>query len=589
MKVAWRKKLDWLELLSIVIFTAIALVYMSNVLQTNLGILDESLMLSLAHNSDTSVSYAGIWSFYTHIIYAVTAGDVYTFRVLGAILLFVSSLLFGYLLVRDIAPAERFSRPIRITAILAIGVTGLDFYTRLLFVPGYDWLALVGVTGALCGYLLTRAKSPTQIRFGAILIGIFGFLASAGRPIAGIGFISIFLIDLFFVRRCKDAKSITKLLTASALLAAIFHFVFIANLKDTINSLLLTLRISEADPSHSPLTLIKVTFWQVGHVARESIVLSKGLILVIVILPFVIRKYREKFSSLQIRFVAAFLFVSVIALSVFYPNTYLAAVWVSLVITYASMYVVFQAESQVNDSGENDSSQVSRLRNIYSYILVFIGSIFCITFTSNIGVVVLASHLMLLFIALMYVFAFNADEPFIRNFSQKCTTVVTIVFLFSGYQAASHFQGHDISKESVATYIGPNNSLIFLNKEQSGEINQIRAFKSKNLIAPNTKVLSLTPYAIYIGYELDFRYAETPYIVQGQKYAEEYVQRNKEALNDAWMFTTSDVSRYEPVDPKPVVTILNKTFPQDYKLMASFTGRYCVPKVCTINLWKPLR
>ena len=581
-------KYSLVQFVATIVSTFFICAFIVQLMRKGIGFADETLYLILADSSDTTFSYGGLWSFYTHHFAAIVDGDIYGFRVLGALLIFSFSTLLGYQVARLNKQVETEIRS-QISIALSLGVASFFFYQKFLLVPGYDWLTLVGLLIGLNGFFLTMSEPLTYQRTGSFLIGSGAFIASTGRPLAGV----IFLVAVWVVwlNSAKAQKKNLKIwyLVTGLMVMSIFHLLFIANFKDSINSFILTAQISAADPAHNISYLLKTSIWDLLTAPILAIQASAGFIIAITVMAL-IAKYRRNWMSRKFaRFLVLGLLVGQISLTFILgkfgggssgeQNGY---VWIGLTFSYAlTAYIV-------NTYSEFHSEGIPRSLALAASIPVA-AAIFAATFSSDIGIVRLSSQLGVFYCLLLFIVSNTIQDSLVQRGLHALTSILIVVGLMVAFQKGmdQHYDSDATNLQTVSTRYGPHNSSLTVDAKRSNEINQVRQFKQQGLVRSTDAVLNLTPVAIYIPYELGFRNVKT-LLLPNQTFAEQYVRDNEKALKDAWLLTTESKYRDDPIEPAPVTEILGRSFPDDYRLVTTFSGKYCLNTVCVVNMWKPI-
>ena len=580
-----RRVVSYLEVVVALIFSGVALTTLWDLMHKGIGFADETLYLIMADSSDTSFSYGGLWSFYTHYVSSIIDGDIFKFRIIGASLLIVLATLLGVVTCAVIGRSKLNRWNIAGCASI-VGLASLFFYQKFLLVPGYDWLTLIGLVTGLIGCVLSHSTQIRSIIIGSILIGVGSFIASAGRPLAGI----IFLISVLIASRLQALGGLVirvRYILGAIASMALFHLFFVANVTDTIDSFSITQRLSNADPSHSIAYLIKATVVEVLLLPYRSIVATYGMTLILLTLLIAMRLKPRLLNYMQVRNLVIIIALLEICL-IFFTGRFGGGVsgekngiaWFSLAVTFAmSMSIMNRLE--------NSPLNTTATKSTLILVVPIVGAIVGATFTTNIGVIALSAQSAVFYVVMMLICVVNVQDSVVQKFMYASLSIVVmvglVVALHSGQKAP--YDGAPTSLQTNAVQLGPHNSTLLVDQERKNEIDQVRAFRGIGL---NQTVVNLTPVATYIPFELGFKNIQT-LLLPNQKFTEQYVADNAKQLKDAWFVTTNDDFRATPSNPVPVAKILNRNFPADYQLMATFKGKYCLFTDCSVDLWKPIR
>jgi hypothetical protein len=161
------------------------------------------------------------------------------------------------------------------------------------------------------------------------------------------------------------------------------------------------------------------------------------------------------------------------------------------------------------------------------------------------------------------------------------TFSLTIATLVSGFNAPYRSEGFNWGNSY--TVVDTHGSKVKISNDQASVVSTILnsdvalANQSENVL------IDLTPFTTYFYYALGFKSIETPFW-GFQDYAEFLTDKHKDELTNAWLLTSDDKKAIDPVE---IASILSKKFPEDYNLVATYSGNLCRNKYCIQQLWKP--
>lgn len=586
-----RKQFSTLMLLVLVVFTFGFWLYFANLTKRSIGFFDESIYLTLASSHSNDSSLGGVWSFYTKVLYRLVDGDIVQFRILGAAILYLSSVALGISSTRLITLNKTWSNEFKIMFTLIIGLSGFFFYSIFMFfTPGYQWLTLCGLlisSSALFVALSTQGKSSFM---SWIVCGWSILLASAGRPTAGAIFLALLMLhpvtrgELF-----RFPRNLLALIFGFAS-GLIVHFSFVANYADTLRTFEVSKMISSADETHSLINLLKVLVYSPVHTFYTLFTSTFGLIAFFVPLIFLSRN-RRAIGAMSIRSIVYVLSSLALMLLLVKYGTSLFALdsivllWWLLVLVVVTIYLV-------NDFDGSDSSEIESSSGLFSFrqesivpitLLVALGAF---SFLSNMTKIQLAvASIFYVVLILLFVGRIKSEKlSWLLSFAVSCLIIFSLTLAYAQGEK-SHLQSAPTDTQTEKVFIGPKNSILFVDKQRQQEIRQVRSLKDKYDYS-RIYLLDTSPKATYLQYELGFRSIASPILVN-QKFADWMVGAYSDTLRDAWIVTSDDAPASERIDPIPLVMKLGKRFPADYTLVSTLSGQFCFSPNCTLKVWRP--
>ncbi|NBO25921.1 MAG: hypothetical protein EBU96_03860 [Actinobacteria bacterium] len=558
--------------------------------QFGLDFSDESFYLHLSSSLDHSTSGFGPWGAILHPLFAIT-NNIVGFRLAGVLGLIFAAIYLanGFLdsvVDRGMATPPKF---IQALYLFSIPFISLSYFRHLLITPSYNWLNLVGILLVLGVYYRIRFISTVSLKWiNLILLNLGLIIATLSRPLSGvILFVGILASREFryFVFYSKQI-CLRHLLIQVSILCLIFWFLISPN--DILSSWKSALEFSQFDKSHSISNLIKELWVDLGSLLHTPAVgVSAGVLFGVFALQFS-KLAESRAGKIYMRLstillTACFYLLSLVEITKYgFENTNDALGLISLTVLAVSVARLRKIEIQ-KSRFEITSKQIICLQKSSASFYLF--CIFAFAFSSNNGLIRQSSMAAIIFLVWIIdeslwfktIKFSNVQETAVVAFS-ACITVSTLVSGFNAPYRSEAFNW-DYSYAVVDTY----GSKVKISNDQASVVSSI--LKSDVAFTDQSEniLIDLSPFTTYIYYSLGFKSVETPFW-GFQDYAEFLTNKHKGELVNAWLLTSDDKRAIDPIE---IASILSKRFPEDYRLVATYSGNLCRNKYCVQRLWAP--
>jgi hypothetical protein len=558
--------------------------------QFGLDFSDESFYLHLSSSVDHNTSGFGPWGAVLHPLFAITS-NIVGFRLIGVLVLVsaASYLANGFL---DSIVDRGMSIPPRVFQalyLILIPFIGLSYFRHLLITPSYNWLNLVGILLVLGVYYRIRFKSTVSHEWITLILLNLGLIvATLSRPLSGVILFLGILVSREFRNFVFHSKQIVlrQLVIQVSIICIVFWLLISPT--DIVSSWKSAIEFSQFDKSHSISNLIKELWVDLGGLfLNPAVGVSAGVLLSVSVLQFSkLADSRAGKIYLQLSWIlltACFFFVAFAEITQYgAENTDDALGLISLTVLAASVARLRKIEIQKSRS-EATSKQIIRSQKSSSAFFLF--CIFAFAFSSNNGLIRQSSMAAVVYLVWIIDESLwfksirfpNLQEAAILVFT-ACITVATLVSGFNAPYRSERFNWNN----SYAT-VDANGSRVKISNDQAIVISTI--LKSKVALTNQSEnvLIDLSPFTTYFYYALGFKSVETPFW-GFQDYAEFLANKHKSELANAWLLTSDDERAIDPVE---IASILSKKFPEDYRLVATYSGNLCRNKYCVQQLWKP--
>lgn len=568
----------------------ISLLVMAPLAQFGLDFSDESFYLHLSSSIDRNTSGFGPWGAVLHPLFAAT-NNIVGFRLLGVLGLILSAsyLANGFL---DSIVDRGMPIPPRIIQALylfTIPFISLTYFRHLLITPSYNWLNLVGILLVLGVYYRIRFSFIASHRWITLILLNAGLLiATLSRPLSGL----ILFVGIFASREFRNFVFYSKqillrhLVTQFSLLFLIFWLLISPT--EILSSWKSAIEFSQFDESHSISNLIIDLWFDLSDlILNPAVGVSAGALLGVIILHFT-NLAESKVGKTYIRLCIILLTTSFFALALVEitqygsENTDDALGLIGLTALSASIARLIKVENQ---KSQFEVMSKHKIRSRKSSAAFYLFCVFAFAFSSNNGLIrqsSMAAVIFLLWVIDESLWFKTLKFPYVQVVAVLLITFsLTIATLVSGFNAPYRSEGFNWGNSY--TVVDTHGSKVKISNDQASVVSTILnsdvalANQSENVL------IDLTPFTTYFYYALGFKSIETPFW-GFQDYAEFLTDKHKDELTNAWLLTSDDKKAIDPVE---IASILSKKFPEDYSLVATYSGNLCRNKYCIQQLWKP--
>jgi len=584
----WSKSI-WLLILPILGLGFYVLYILIFNVDKGFDITDESFYILNSTNPDSVNFSVTSFGFYTNLLFQLSGEQLKVFRLLGILLLLLSTLFFSKELYKYAINLTKQKETLEDFLLFSFPIImgSTAYYAAWIITPSYNWLALVGVILFGTGILrhVNNYKAQSRFDFSSILVAFGGCITFFAKPTSAI--LLVLLLIIWLVVHIKYIRLKIFLLTVSlsSFFVINFHILFfekgyINYYSKIINGLELTKLL---DGGYSSGNLLKRSidivpetiekFYIYNFANNKSVFILLFSVAIIIAVLRIKKTSPHKILALNIALGLALL---IYAGMIYFGSTTTKVLWVFIIELSAFLFfwILIIKLSKFNNQNGTDNTRkflfLAFFLNLLNFAYVF--------GTNNNMQVAMSFGALFSFASLVILGSWFKDNKTILLSVNIIAVLYIFVVINNAYENPYRLV-ENIGSQTIKVGLlkaNGDNDYIKVDVATANYINSLQDIALKNGWNTGDILIDMSGGSPGANVILGADFVGTPWLLGGYSGSKEFSlfvlsRENSESLTDAWILSAPNGRRKLPEE---ILNEIGLNFPEDYKIAGSVKTAY---------------